>query len=62
MEIMGRALDESNQPYKGFKDYYEFIHNMFLNKKNLLCKALKESNLDLKVFEPEGGHFVLADI
>lgn len=62
MEIMSRAIDDSMEKYNGYENYYVYLSEFFKTKKNNIVKALKESKLDLMIFEPEGGHFLIADI
>ena len=62
MEIMSDAMNRCYNKYKGFNDYYEYWNNFFKNKKNMICEALENSKLRLKIFEPQGGHFIMADI
>lgn len=62
MEIMSKAIEQSNQPYKEHSSYYEYLEEFFKYKKQVLIDGLKGSKLNFRVIEPEGGHFVLVDI
>lgn len=52
----------TNTPYVDGKLFYNWIEESMQRKKDLLVKALKNSFLKIKIYEPEGGFFVLVDI
>ena len=51
-----------NQPYRGEKNYLTWSRKEYIKGKNLLIQSLLDSSLDFKVWTPEGGFFVVADI
>jgi len=48
--------------YKDDKLYYDHLNTILQKKKDSLVAVLKKSWIKLKVFEPEGGFFILIDI
>ena len=49
-------------PYLEGKYYYEYIDGMLEKKKNFLVNVLRNSWIKMRVYEPEGGVFIIADI
>ena len=51
-----------SKPYQGDKYYYDYLREMLEKKKNFLVNVLKNSWIKMRVFEPEGGFFIVVDI
>jgi kynurenine--oxoglutarate transaminase/cysteine-S-conjugate beta-lyase/glutamine--phenylpyruvate transaminase len=57
------TLNDANKPYKGFKDYYTWLRQHFINSRNYFVENLaKIEHFDLDFYFPDGGYFIIADI
>lgn len=61
-EALALALPIARQPYRGFASYYLFLRARFRENARILQAALADSGLGFRVFPPEGGYFLTADI
>lgn len=60
---LARALEYANSTiYRDDKLYYDYLNSILQKKKDFLVAALKKSWIKMKVYEPEGGFFILIDI
>jgi len=60
---IAKALDYArSEIYRDDKYYYEYLNGILQRKKDFLVAALKKSWIKMKVYEPEGGFFILVDI
>eukprot|EP01099_Mayorella_cantabrigiensis_P001418 TRINITY_DN1614_c0_g1_i1.p1 TRINITY_DN1614_c0_g1~~TRINITY_DN1614_c0_g1_i1.p1 ORF type:complete len:441 (-),score=74.58 TRINITY_DN1614_c0_g1_i1:156-1412(-) len=57
---IARIIGEADLPYEGFPNYYEYVRNQYLRKRNHLADSLRSGNITPYV--PEGGFFIMADI
>lgn len=56
---LGRCLEDISQPNNSYlKDTATKLNKY----RNMLVKALLESSLDIDIWIPKGGYFILADI
>jgi kynurenine--oxoglutarate transaminase/cysteine-S-conjugate beta-lyase/glutamine--phenylpyruvate transaminase len=59
---MAHAMKAALKPYENYPDYYAYLNHLFKTKKDDLVDMLKSTPLDFKVYEPDGGYFVMTDI
>ena len=52
-------LVEADKPYEGYDSYYEYVRDLYEQKRNYLAASLKAAHLDPVL--PEGGFFIIAD-
>ncbi len=52
MDTMADAITNSRREYKGKQDYYHYLRDSFLWKKNELVKVLKNHPVNFDVIEP----------
>ena len=52
-------LVEADKPYEGYDSYYEYVRDLYEQKRNYLAASLKAAHLDPVL--PEGGFFIMAD-
>ena len=53
------VLTEAEAPYEGFESYYEYVRDLYEQKRNRLATSLRAAHLDPVL--PEGGFFIIAD-
>ena len=53
------CLDQADQPYEGYPNYYAWLNAQYTRKRDILMKGLKEAGLT--PVAPEGGFFIIAD-
>lgn len=56
---LAQILREADKPYEGFPNYYEYVRNQYVTKRNDLAESLRLGNI--RPFVPEGGFFIMAD-
>lgn len=56
------ATIETQKGYKGFPNYYLWLSQQFETNRNHFVKAFQSCSLDVKVFVPAGGYFMLIDV
>ena len=56
---LANILPVADQPYQGFKSYYDFVCDQYCKKRNDLGESLRLANIE--PFMPEGGFFIMAD-
>ncbi len=58
-ESLKYALDNE---YKGKKNYYEWLNDLYAQKKEEVLKIFRNAPFEYRVLDPEGGYFVIIDI
>ena len=58
---MAKAMKNAVLPYENYQSYYHFLNHLFKKKGDELVNILKQTTLDFRVFEPDGGYFVMVD-
>jgi kynurenine--oxoglutarate transaminase/cysteine-S-conjugate beta-lyase/glutamine--phenylpyruvate transaminase len=58
-EAIATVIRRADQPYEGFPTYYDWLANVFSQKRDQLAASLKEAGI--KTMEAQGGFFLLAD-
>lgn len=63
-EALARTLPAADEPYQGFESYYDYLRNMYTEKRDLLASALREAGFAVPDYDrtPGGGFFILARI
>jgi kynurenine---oxoglutarate transaminase / cysteine-S-conjugate beta-lyase / glutamine---phenylpyruvate transaminase len=63
-EALALALPRADLPYKGFSSYYQYLLDLYTQKRSLLASALEEAGFAIPNVEltPGGGFFLLARI
>lgn len=56
---LASILPVADQPYQGFKSYYEFVCDQYKKKRDDLGDSLRLANIE--PFMPEGGFFIMAE-
>eukprot|EP01015_Nassula_variabilis_P029732 TRINITY_DN642_c0_g1_i19.p1 TRINITY_DN642_c0_g1~~TRINITY_DN642_c0_g1_i19.p1 ORF type:complete len:250 (-),score=63.00 TRINITY_DN642_c0_g1_i19:52-801(-) len=56
------AMIQAEQPYENFPNYYEFIGDLFIKRKNEVVEILQKAPFNWHVLVPEGGFFACCDI
>eukprot|EP00953_Heterococcus_sp_UTEX-ZZ885_P009147 5419-Heterococcus_DN1.PRE.1 len=58
-QAVSQVLQQALQPYQGHANYYDYLVQLYQNKRDALVTALRTAKLQPLV--PEGGIFVIAD-
>jgi kynurenine---oxoglutarate transaminase / cysteine-S-conjugate beta-lyase / glutamine---phenylpyruvate transaminase len=63
-EALALALPKADLPYKGFSSYYQYLLDLYTQKRSLLASALEQAGFAIPNVErtPGGGFFLLARI
>jgi kynurenine--oxoglutarate transaminase/cysteine-S-conjugate beta-lyase/glutamine--phenylpyruvate transaminase len=63
-KAVATALDLARRPYQEFPNYYDWINNEFIKKRDIVYNLLKNVAKKIKVdpIMPEGGYFMMARI
>jgi len=56
---LATIIREADLPYEGFPNYYAFVRNQYLQKRNDLVDSLRLGKI--KPYVPDGGFFIMAD-
>eukprot|EP01084_Bolivina_argentea_P309230 534862_1 len=52
-------LIAARKPYSGFKNYYEWLNNMYDGKRKLMLDAIRMGNM--KPIKPSGAYYIMVD-
>jgi len=55
-------MEISAKPYEGSSSYYEHLNKYFTERRDKAVKILRSAPINYRVFNPDGGYFVIADI
>ena len=58
-KAVAKIIRESEKPYEGHKNYYDYVCMEYLRKRDFLVESLQAAKLNPTI--PEGGFFVIAD-
>lgn len=63
-EALARSLPRADEPYRGHDSYYDYLREMYSNKRDLLATSLREAGFAVPDYDvtPGGGFFILARI
>ena len=61
-EALALAIPLGHEKYQGYENYYCYLKSVFEKNVKILEAALNDSGLGFKIYSPEGGYFLTADI